>query len=50
MRQKMEKELIQEKLKLKDKMNVFKKQQSDQLELNKKLRDDQVKKDFELDN
>ena len=46
----MEKELIQEKHKLKDKMNVFKKQQSDQFELNKKLRDDQVKKDFELDN
>ena len=46
----MEQELLVEKQKLKEKMSTFKKQQSEQLELNKKLREEQVKKDFELDN
>ena len=45
----MEQELLVEKQKLKDKMNNFKKQQSEQLQLYKKLRDDQVKKEQELD-
>lgn len=40
MRQRMEQELLVEKKKLKDKMNNFKKQQNEQLQLNKKLRDD----------
>lgn len=31
-------------------METFKKQQAEQLERNKKLREDQLKKDFELDN
>ena len=39
-----------EKQKLKEKMSTFKRQQNEQLELNKKLRDEQLQKETELDN
>ncbi len=46
----MQQELLAEKEKLKEKMTVFKKQQGEQLELNKKLREENLKKEYELDN
>ncbi len=46
----MEEELIQEQKKMREKMAEFRKSQADQLEKNKKLREEQVKREFELDN